>query len=39
VRGGSWYYDDIRMRCSSRGRDIPIFRHDLDGFRLALSPI
>jgi formylglycine-generating enzyme required for sulfatase activity len=39
LRGGSWYGDGGRARCSSRYRNYPLSRFSLFGFRLVVSPI
>ena len=37
LRGGSYYQDQTRVRCSCRGRSYPFSWFDYLGFRLALS--
>jgi formylglycine-generating enzyme required for sulfatase activity len=35
LRGGSWYSNPWNLRAANRGRNSPVFRDSLDGFRLA----
>lgn len=38
VRGGAFHYGSRSVRCAYRGRDFPVNRYDLIGFRVVLSP-
>jgi formylglycine-generating enzyme required for sulfatase activity len=37
LRGGSWYNDDLLLRCSARVFDLPVYRYVIFGFRVVCS--
>jgi formylglycine-generating enzyme required for sulfatase activity len=39
LRGGSWDYDRVVVRCAARDWVVPVIRDDVYGFRLLLAPI
>jgi formylglycine-generating enzyme required for sulfatase activity len=38
LRGGSYYHDEIRLRCAYRNWHDPDLRFDYYGFRVCVSP-